>query len=94
MSAQVDAQAMQAWDRLATWLTRSYTVSADESALPELRELGRKHALVFLPNHRSYLDPLVLRTHPGPARLPRQLHAWAASTWRCGRCRSSAGAAA
>jgi glycerol-3-phosphate O-acyltransferase len=61
MTAQVDPQAMQAWDRLGGWLTRSYSVAADETALPGLRELGRTHSLVFLPNHRSYLDPLMLR---------------------------------
>ena len=33
--------------------------------LPALRELDRKHSLVFLPNHRSYLDPLVLRSALG-----------------------------
>ncbi len=62
MAAQVGPQAMRAWDRMGRWLTRSYTVDADESALPQLRELSRRHSLVFLPNHRSYLDPLVLRS--------------------------------
>ncbi len=62
MTAQVTPQATQAWDRLGRWLTRSYVVDADTSGLKELRDLGRKHSLVFLPNHRSYLDPLVLRT--------------------------------
>ncbi len=62
MAAQVGPQATQAWDRLGRWLTRSYTVDADTSSLAELRDLGRKHSLVFLPNHRSYLDPLVLRS--------------------------------
>ena len=61
MAAQVSPQATQAWDRLGRWLTRSYTVDADTAGLPALRELGRTHSLVFLPNHRSYLDPLVLR---------------------------------
>ncbi|MFN8195305.1 MAG: 1-acyl-sn-glycerol-3-phosphate acyltransferase [Nocardioidaceae bacterium] len=62
MTAQVGPQATQAWDRLGRWLTRSYVVDADTSTLGELRDLGRKQSLVFLPNHRSYLDPLVLRT--------------------------------
>ncbi|HEY0640964.1 MAG TPA: glycerol-3-phosphate 1-O-acyltransferase [Pseudonocardiaceae bacterium] len=30
--------------------------------LAELRELNRTHSLVFLPTHRSYSDPLVLRS--------------------------------
>lgn len=61
MVAQVGPQASRAWDRMGRWLTRSYTVDADTSGLAELRELGRTHSLVFLPNHRSYLDPLVVR---------------------------------
>jgi glycerol-3-phosphate O-acyltransferase len=32
----------------------------DTEGLERLRELNRKHALVFLPSHRSYTDPLVL----------------------------------
>ncbi len=61
LASQVDDQATAAWDRMGRWLTRSYDVDADVSDLPALRELDRKHSLVFLPNHRSYLDPLVLR---------------------------------
>jgi len=62
LSSQIDPQATQAWDRMGRWLTRSYVVDADTTGLQDLRELDRKHSLVFLPNHRSYLDPLVLRT--------------------------------
>ncbi|MCU0265494.1 MAG: 1-acyl-sn-glycerol-3-phosphate acyltransferase [Actinomycetia bacterium] len=62
MAAQVGTQATQVWDRFGRWLTRSYTIDADASGLPALRDLGRRHSLVFLPNHRSYLDPLVLRS--------------------------------
>ena len=39
---------------------RAWTVRADSSGLERLREVNRKHALVFLPTHRSYVDPLVL----------------------------------
>lgn len=39
----------------ATW-----NVIADESSLADLRDLNKKHALVFLPSHRSYVDTLVL----------------------------------
>ncbi|MEZ5115857.1 MAG: 1-acyl-sn-glycerol-3-phosphate acyltransferase [Candidatus Nanopelagicales bacterium] len=62
MAAQIDDAATDVWDRFGRWLTRSYTVDADTSHLAELRALGRRHSLVFLPNHRSYLDPLVLRS--------------------------------
>ncbi|MHB8693692.1 MAG: glycerol-3-phosphate 1-O-acyltransferase [Solirubrobacteraceae bacterium] len=39
---------------------RAYDVRTDIDGLERLRELNRKHALVFLPTHRSYVDPLVL----------------------------------
>ncbi|MGA9715811.1 MAG: 1-acyl-sn-glycerol-3-phosphate acyltransferase [Aeromicrobium sp.] len=61
MSAYVDESASRVWDRMGRWLTRSYEVDVDSSKLADLAELGRRHSLVFLPNHRSYLDPLVLR---------------------------------
>ncbi len=61
MSAYVDESASRLWDRMGRWLTRSYEVDVDTSRMAELAELGSRHSLVFLPNHRSYLDPLVLR---------------------------------
>lgn len=39
---------------------RAWDVRADIESLEALRELNRRHALVFLPSHRSYADPLVL----------------------------------
>jgi glycerol-3-phosphate O-acyltransferase len=39
---------------------RAYEVRADVAGLEQLRELNRRYALVFLPTHRSYVDPLVL----------------------------------
>ena len=39
---------------------RAYDVRTDVEGLERLRELNRRHALVFLPTHRSYVDPLVL----------------------------------
>ncbi len=39
---------------------RAWDVEVDVASLERLRELNRKHALVFLPSHRSYSDPLVL----------------------------------
>ena len=38
----------------------TWTVEADEAGLDRLRELNRRHALIFLPSHRSYADSLVL----------------------------------
>jgi glycerol-3-phosphate O-acyltransferase len=62
MVAHVGPQALKVWDRFGRWLTRAYAVDADESAMPALSVLNAQHSLVFLPNHRSYLDPLVLRS--------------------------------
>jgi glycerol-3-phosphate O-acyltransferase len=39
---------------------RAWQVDADTAGLTRLRELNRRHPLVFLPSHRSYVDPLVL----------------------------------
>lgn len=39
---------------------RAWDVDVDVESLERLRELNRRHALVFLPSHRSYSDPLVL----------------------------------
>jgi glycerol-3-phosphate O-acyltransferase len=38
----------------------AWDVQADTVGLGRLRELNRRHALVFLPSHRSYADPLLL----------------------------------
>ncbi|MFZ2501476.1 MAG: 1-acyl-sn-glycerol-3-phosphate acyltransferase, partial [Nocardioides sp.] len=62
MAAEITPSAMKLWDRMGKSLTRSYVVDADTSTLADLRARNRDHSLVFLPNHRSYLDPLVLRS--------------------------------
>src|SRR5499427_6111211 len=38
----------------------AWDVQADTAGLDRLRDLNRRHALVFLPSHRSYADPLLL----------------------------------
>jgi glycerol-3-phosphate O-acyltransferase len=38
----------------------AWDVQADTGGLDRLRALNREHALVFLPSHRSYADPLLL----------------------------------
>jgi glycerol-3-phosphate O-acyltransferase len=40
--------------------SRAWNVEVDTAGLGRLRELNRKNALVFLPSHRSYADPLLL----------------------------------
>src|SRR3989440_1190195 len=61
MVASQSRLAIDAWDHSGRFLSRGYTVAVDASRVEELRRLNRSHALVFLPSHRSYLDPLVLR---------------------------------
>lgn len=39
---------------------KAWDVDADSGAFDRLRELNRSHSLVFLPSHRSYVDPLIL----------------------------------
>jgi glycerol-3-phosphate O-acyltransferase len=39
---------------------RAWTIKADLDTLEGLRELNKSHALVFLPSHRTYLDPAIL----------------------------------
>ena len=50
---------------------RAWTVDADTESLDALRELNRTTALVFLPSHRSYSDPLVLADVLDSADFPR-----------------------
>ena len=50
-----------AWDRFCAWLSRAYRVDYRPSHVQKLRELNETASLVFLPNHRSYLDPMILR---------------------------------
>lgn len=45
---------------LAPMHARAWKVHVQQEGLDRLRALNRSHALVFLPAHRSYADPLVL----------------------------------
>src|SRR4051794_18179122 len=53
--------ALGAVDRLARVAVRAYDIEVDSGALEGLRALNRRHALVFLPSHKSYLDPFIVR---------------------------------
>jgi glycerol-3-phosphate O-acyltransferase len=61
MVASHSRLAIDVWDQFTGWMARAYELDVDESGLGRVRELDRDHALVFLPSHRSYLDPMVLR---------------------------------
>jgi glycerol-3-phosphate O-acyltransferase len=62
MVASHSRLAIDAWEQFGRWLSRAYEVEVDSDAVEELRRLSRTMPLVFLPSHRSYLDPLVLRS--------------------------------
>lgn len=52
---------------------RTWTIAVDLDTLGKLRSLNKTHGLIFLPSHRSYVDPLVLaealRGHDFPPNL-------------------------
>jgi glycerol-3-phosphate O-acyltransferase len=61
MVASQSRTAIDLWDQFGRFLARAHRITVDDARVAELRELGRRHSLIFLPSHRSYLDPLVLR---------------------------------
>jgi glycerol-3-phosphate O-acyltransferase len=62
MAAQHSRVAINSFNRFGQFLLRAYDIGVDADQLEAVRALNRTHALVFLPNHRSYLDPLVMRS--------------------------------
>ncbi|MER6329298.1 glycerol-3-phosphate 1-O-acyltransferase [Streptomyces sp. NPDC001034] len=52
---------LDVWERFGAYVSRAYRTDLARARVDEVRRLGRGHTLVFLPSHRSYLDPLVLR---------------------------------
>ncbi len=60
MSATHNKAVIERWQRFGRWMLRGYDTLLDEEALAGLRELDRKHSLIFLISHRSYLDEWVL----------------------------------
>jgi glycerol-3-phosphate O-acyltransferase len=59
--AAVDPAAVEVFTGMFRPLhSRAWDVKVDTAGLARLRELNRRHPLVFLPSHRSYVDPLVL----------------------------------
>ncbi|MHC1563610.1 1-acyl-sn-glycerol-3-phosphate acyltransferase [Actinomycetospora sp. C-140] len=62
MAATHGRVAVNTFNRFGNFLLRAYEIGIDKDRLEALRVLNRRHALVFLPNHRSYLDPFVTRS--------------------------------
>lgn len=51
--------------------SRAWHVEVDDAGLERLRELNRRYALVFLPSHRSYADPMLLADVLAEHEFPR-----------------------
>ncbi len=62
MAAGQDRVVNEAWNRAARWAARAYKFDIDDAAIDQIKALSAQHSLIFLPNHRSYLDPMVLRS--------------------------------
>ena len=56
MSGDHTDRSCEMWQRFGNWMLRGYDLLLDEEGLARLRHLDRKHTLVFLISHRSYLD--------------------------------------
>ena len=56
MSGDHTDRSCEMWQRFGNWMLRGYDQLLDEEGLARLRHLDRKHTLVFLISHRSYLD--------------------------------------
>ena len=61
MAVKPGGMTVDAWDKFSRWMARAYKVDYVPSEVAALRDLNATSGLIFLPNHRSYLDPLVLR---------------------------------
>jgi len=61
MAVKPGGLSVAGWDKFTRWLSRAYKVDYQPADVEKLRELNETSGLIFLPNHRSYLDPLVLR---------------------------------
>ncbi|HQR80476.1 MAG TPA: 1-acyl-sn-glycerol-3-phosphate acyltransferase [Actinomycetota bacterium] len=61
MAVKPGGVSVTAWDRFTRWMSRAYQVDYHPQDVEDLRALNERSGLIFLPNHRSYLDPLVLR---------------------------------
>lgn len=60
MAANHGGPTVAGWRKAGKWMSRAYDLDVDAGQLDELRRIDSHTSLVFLPNHRSYLDPVVL----------------------------------
>lgn len=50
------------WKKLSNWMSRAYRLDVDDAQIKSIKKVGEDASLIFLPNHRSYLDPIILRS--------------------------------
>jgi len=62
MAAEHSELAIDAWEQFIRFVVRQYSIDVQSDQLKRLRRLGSKHSLAYLPSHRSYMDPFMLRT--------------------------------
>ena len=61
MASEERPLAVDLWARLARLLhSRAYDLRVDAAQIRQVRDLATRHPLVFLPSHRSNLDPYVM----------------------------------
>lgn len=60
MGAIHGGRSTDAWSRMTNWLYRAHDLLVDEEKMRRLRKLDRRHSLLFLFSHRSYLDGIAV----------------------------------
>ena len=66
MVASQSRAAIDLWDQFGRFLARAHRITVDDSRIDELRDLGRRHSLIFLPE--PPLLPRPARAAAGAAR--------------------------
>lgn len=62
LAREQESWAVSFWDNMCRWLAQAYQLDVDDDQIEQIKALNENSTLVFLPNHRSYLDPLILRS--------------------------------
>lgn len=60
MGAIHGGRSSDAWSRISNWMYRAHDLLVDEEKMRRLRKLDRRHSLLFLFSHRSYLDGMAV----------------------------------
>ncbi|WP_206050888.1 lysophospholipid acyltransferase [Nocardioides speluncae] len=60
MGAIHGGRSSDAWSRMTNWMYRAHDLLVDEEKMRRLRKLDRRHSLLFLFSHRSYLDGIAV----------------------------------